>query len=209
MGIALPLSFTMPASPLTGLPMPTVFRTPVVRPVLALLARLLLKLSGWRLMGDVPTAPRYVLIAAPHTSNWDFALMLIAVLKAGIDVHWMGKNSLFKPPFTGLMLWLGGISIDRSQVNKTAAQVIERFRNADELVVLITPEGTRARVERWKTGFYHIAYGAAVPIVLGYVDAATKQLGFGPAFIPTGDLDKDLAEIQAFYRNKVGINRRD
>jgi 1-acyl-sn-glycerol-3-phosphate acyltransferase len=187
--------------------MPTVFRTPIVRPILALLAQALLKLSGWKMTGTTPTVPRYVLIAAPHTSNWDFVLMLMAVLKAGIDVHWMGKHSLFKQPFRSLMLWLGGMPINRSQASRTAAQVIERFQAADELVVLITPEGTRSRVERWKTGFYHIAYGAAVPIVLGYVDAKNKELGFGPSFVPTGDLDKDLADIQVFYRDKSGINR--
>lgn len=188
--------------------MTTVFRTPILRPLLALLARLLLKLSGWQVMGSVPALPRYVLVGAPHTSNWDFLLMLLALLKLDVDVHWMGKHTLFARPFGALMLWLGGIPINRSQASNTATQMIERFRAADELVVLITPEGTRAQVERWKTGFYHIAVGANVPIVLGYIDAATKQLGMGPVFHPSGDLQRDIPLIQAFYADKTGINRR-
>lgn len=187
--------------------MTTVFRTPILRPLLALLARLLLRLSGWQVMGQVPTLPRYVLIAAPHTSNWDFLLMLLAMLKLDVDAHWMGKHTLFARPFGAVMSWLGGIAINRSQASNTATQMIDRFRATDELVVLITPEGTRAQVERWKTGFYHIAVGAEVPIVLGYVDAANKRLGIGPIFKPSGDLHQDLPLIQAFYADKTGINR--
>lgn len=188
--------------------MTTIFRTPILRPSLALLARLLLKVSGWKVVGQTPALPRYVLIAAPHTSNWDFLLMLLAMLQLDVDAHWMGKHTLFARPFGALMLWLGGIPINRSQASNTATQIIERFSTTDELVVLITPEGTRSQVERWKTGFYHIAVGAQVPIVLGYVDAANKTLGLGPLFRPSGDLQQDLPLIQAFYADKTGINRR-
>lgn len=186
----------------------TVFRTPILRPLLAALARALLRLTGWRLVGERPALPRYVLIAAPHTSNWDFPLMLLAVLATGLDVHWMGKHTLFKPPFRRLMLWLGGIPIDRTQAGNTAAQLVARYRGADELVVLITPEGTRSRVERWKTGFYHIAAGAGVPLVLAFVDAGRRELGFGGVFTLSGDLERDLPRIQAFYADKTGIRRR-
>lgn len=117
----------------------------------------------------------------------------------------MGKNSLFPAPFGGLMRWLGGLPIDRSRANNTVAQMIEAYRNSGDLVVLIPPEGTRSRVERWKTGFYHIAHGADVPILLGFLDAGRRQLGFGPLFYPCGDLEDDLYQIQAFYRDKRGV----
>lgn len=185
----------------------TVFRTPLVTTLLRLLARLLLALSGWRVAGAVPTQSRFVLIGAPHTSNWDFVLMLLAVLVSRLEVRWMGKNSLFPAPLGGLMRWLGGIPIDRSKASGVVAQMVERFDGAGQLIVLIPPEGTRSQVERWKTGFYHIAAGANVPIVLGYIDASRKELGFGPAFQPTGDIERDLPQIQQFYADKRGIRR--
>ena len=183
----------------------TIFTTPLVNTGFHVLSRLILKLSGWRIQGQLPSHRRFVLIGAPHTSNWDFILMLLAVFVLRIDVHWMGKDKIFKPPFAGFMRWLGGISIDRSQANNTVEQMIDHYRQHDELIILMTPEGTRSKVERWKTGFYHIAKGAEVPIMLGYLDAATKTLGFGEMFIPTGDIDADMAAIQQFYADKQGL----
>jgi 1-acyl-sn-glycerol-3-phosphate acyltransferase len=183
----------------------TLFRTPVLNRVLGLLAALLLKLIGWRVVGAPPACEKYVLIGAPHTSNWDFPLMLMAVLKLRLDVHWLGKDSLFPPPFAGLMRWLGGIAIDRSKTNRRVAQLVELYQRSRSLVVLIPPEGTRARVERWKSGFYHIAQGAGVPIVLGFVDAGRREVGLGPLFQPSGDFDADMVRIQEFYRDKTGI----
>ncbi|MDX9875424.1 MAG: lysophospholipid acyltransferase family protein [Spongiibacteraceae bacterium] len=185
----------------------TVFRTPLIAPLLRGLARLLLALSGWRVVGEIPRLQRFVLIGAPHTSNWDFILMLLAILTARLDVHWMGKDSLFPAPVGGLMRWLGGIPIDRSKPSGVVAQMVERYAETDALIVLIPPEGTRSRVERWKTGFYHIAAGAEVPIVLGYIDASRKELGFGPAYQPSGDIERDLPEIQHFYHDKRGLRR--
>lgn len=185
----------------------TVFRTPGVTWLLRQLARFILWSIGWRVAGDPPRDGRCVLIGAPHTSNWDFVLMLLAVLSKELDVHWMGKESLFRPPFGGLMRWLGGLSIDRSKPNQMVQQVIDRYRNEAELVVLIPPEGTRSQVERWKTGFYYIAAGAEVPILLGYIDAPRRELGFGPHFHPTGDIERDMPEIRSFYADKRGIRR--
>ena len=186
--------------------MHTVFRTPLLSRLLGWLASVLLRALGWRVVGEVPAQQRkYVLIGAPHTSNWDFPLMLLAVLKVGLDLHWMGKDSLFPFPFRGLMKWLGGIPIDRSQATGQVAQTVARFRASERLVVLIPPEGTRAKVARWKTGFYHIADGAGVPILLGFVDARRKELGFGPLYFPSGDIERDLPEIKAFYQDKQGI----
>jgi len=183
----------------------TVFRVPVLSAALSLLARGVLRAGGWQVIGTLPEQRKYVLIGAPHTSNWDFPLMLLAVLKIGMDVHWLGKNSLFRAPFGGIMRWFGGIAVDRSRANNLVSQMVAQFHARHELVILIPPEGTRAKVERWKSGFYYVAAGAEVPILLGFIDASRKQLGFGPLFYPTGDYDADLREIQRFYRDKKGL----
>jgi len=185
----------------------TLFRTPVLNRLLGLLSTLLLRLLRWRVVGQPPAQRRYVLIAAPHTSNWDFPLMLMAVLKLGLDLHWLGKSSLFPRPFAGLMRWLGGIPIDRSKSNDRVAQLAALYKSSEQLVLLIPPEGTRAQVERWKSGFYYIAHGAGVPVLLGFVDAGRREVGLGPLFFPTGDFAADLAAIQAFYRDKRGLRR--
>lgn len=187
-------------------PMPvTIFSTPLLTPVLRLLAIGLLRLSGWQGIGETPQRQRFVLIGAPHTSNWDFPLMLLVVLKLRLRLYWMGKDSLFPFPVRGLMRWLGGIPIDRSRNHNTVDQVVRLYQQQDELVVLIPPEGTRKRVERWKTGFYHIANNAGVPIMLGYLDAATRSAGLADYFQPTGDAEQDMEQIRAFYADKTAI----
>lgn len=189
--------------------MRTVFRTPVIRTLLRFASSLGLRAAGWRVTGTPPTEKKFVLCGAPHTSNWDFPLMLMVMLKLGMDVHWMGKDSLFRFPFGGLMRWLGGIPIDRSRSNNTVAQMIEVYNKASDLMVLIPPEGTRSRVQRWKTGFYHIAYGAQVPIQLGFLDARTRTAGFGPLFWPSGDIERELPQIQTFFADKQGLRELD
>lgn len=184
----------------------TIFTTPVVNTVLRGVSHVVLKIIGWRVVGELPTKHRFVAIGAPHTSNWDFALMLLAVFVTRMDAHWMGKDALFPKPFVWFVKWMGGISINRSQSNNTVEQMIEHFNDHDELVVIIPPEGTRRRVTEWKTGFYHIAHGANVPIVLGFIDASTKTMGFGEHFVTTGDVDKDMKVIRAFYAKKQGVN---
>lgn len=183
----------------------TVFTTPVVNALFRGLANACLRLSGWRVVGELPKdTPKYVLIGAPHTSNWDFLLMLLAVLHKRMDVHWMGKDGLFRGPMGPVMRWLGGIAIDRSQPNGLVGQMVEVYRQADSMIVTIPPEGTRKKVERWKTGFYWIAHEAGVPIVLGYADFGKKEVGFGPLFHTTGDIGHDMPRIQDFYKDKRG-----
>lgn len=183
----------------------TVFTTPVINTVFRLLANACLRLSGWKVSGELPAnTPKYVLIGAPHTSNWDFVLMLLAVLHKRMDVHWMGKDALFRGPLGPVMRWLGGIAIDRSQPNGLVGQMVEVYRQSDSLIVTIPPEGTRKKVERWKTGFYWIAHEAGVPIVLGYADFGRKSVGFGPLFHTTGDIERDMPLIQDFYKDKQG-----
>lgn len=184
----------------------TVFCTPLLTPLLRLLSSALLGLLGWRTRGMELPQQRFVLIAAPHTSNWDFPLMLLVVLKLRLRVYWMGKHTLFPRGLGWFMRWLGGIPVDRSAAHNVVEQTVRQYQEHDELVILNTPEGTRKKVERWKTGFYHIAHLAQVPILLGYLDTKSKEAGLADSFTPTGDLDRDMAEIRTFYAGKRGIN---
>lgn len=187
----------------------TMFSTPVIAPLLRLLGRLGLRLTGWRTVGNAPDLDKYVLICAPHTSNWDFPMMLFVVLKFRVDVHWMGKHTLFPFPIRALMKWLGGIPINRSAAHNTVEQAAQAFHRSESLVLIITPEGTRSKVDRWKAGFYHIAQRAKVPVQTAFLDVKSKTVGFGPLFEPTGDYDADLARIQAFYQDKQGFRQNE
>jgi 1-acyl-sn-glycerol-3-phosphate acyltransferase len=173
----------------------TVFDTPFLTGLLQRASRWLLKLFGWRLEGQVPELPKMVVIAAPHTSNWDFPLMLAAVFAFRARVRWMAKNSAFPWPVRATMRWLGGIPIDRSQATGVVARAV---------LLVIPPEGTRSRVRYWKTGFYYIACGAGVPLLMTYIDYGRKAVGVGPLLMPTGDIDADMEVIQGFYSNIEG-----
>ncbi|HIF85563.1 MAG TPA: glycerol acyltransferase [Gammaproteobacteria bacterium] len=183
----------------------TVFSTPLITPLLRVIAIVILKLTGWKAVGEEIGNPRFVLIAAPHTSNWDFPLMLLVVLKLRLELYWMGKNSLFPFGFGWLMRWLGGISIDRAKSHNVVNETVRQYREHESLVILIPPEGTRSKVTTWKSGFYHIANNANVPIMMGYIDAATKEAGLADLFHPTGNLKQDIREIRAFYSKKIGL----
>lgn len=132
--------------------------------------------------------------------------MLMVVLKLKLRVFWMGKHTLFPFGLGWFMKWLGGIPINRSAAHNVVNQTVQQYAQHDELIVLVPPEGTRSKVAKWKTGFYHIANNAKVPILLGYVDASIKEAGFADFFTPSGDVDKDMAEIRAFYADKQGLN---
>ncbi|HIN90710.1 MAG: 1-acyl-sn-glycerol-3-phosphate acyltransferase [Pseudohongiellaceae bacterium] len=183
----------------------TVFSTPLITPLLRVIAIVILKLTGWKAVGEEIGNPRFVLIAAPHTSNWDFPLMLLVVLKLRLELYWMGKNSLFPFGIGWLMRWLGGISIDRAKSHNVVNETVRQYREHESLVILIPPEGTRSKVTTWKSGFYHIANNANVPIMMGYIDAATKEAGLADLFHPTGNLKQDIREIRAFYSKKIGL----
>ena len=159
----------------------------------------LYRLAGWKVEGEAPPTGKFVVIAAPHTSNWDLPFMLGVAYKLRIELKWMGKDSLFKPPFGGLMRAMGGIAIDRSKNNDVVAQMVAIYNTADQLAVAIPPEGTRSKVRRWKTGFYNIAHGAGVPIALGFLDYERKVGGIGKIVWTTGDYDRDMIAIKAFY----------
>ncbi|MEM7155500.1 MAG: lysophospholipid acyltransferase family protein [Myxococcota bacterium] len=172
--------------------------------VTAWLGRWWLKTNGWSMAGRIPEPRRFVLIAAPHTSNWDLPYMLAIGWVYGIRVRWMGKHTLFGPPFGWLMRKVGGVPIDRRAPHGVVAQMAERFAQADELMLAVPPEGTRSKREYWKSGFYEIAKAAGVPIVLGYLDFGNKVGGMGPPLVPTGDVVADMDVIREFYREKSG-----
>ena len=169
-------------------------------PRLAALSDWLLARAGWRCAGAPPARGGWVAIGAPHTSNWDFCLMLALALRHRLRVVWLGKHSLFRGPLGWLLRWLGGVPVDRTRANGLVDTAVEAFRTHEDLILVLAPEGTRARGACWKTGFWRIADAAGVPIVLGYVDWRRRIVGLGPAFVTTGDMDADLAAIRAFYR---------
>jgi 1-acyl-sn-glycerol-3-phosphate acyltransferase len=163
-----------------------------------------LRVTGWKAEGDKPTAKKYVLIAAPHTTNWDFFYVLAFARLYDIKISWIGKHTLFRWPFGGLMRRLGGVSVRRHERANVVADMARAFARAESLTLIVPAEGTRSWVPYWKSGFYHIANTARVPIVMGYLDYKRKRGGFGPAIMPTGNLRYDMDRIRAFYADKIG-----
>jgi 1-acyl-sn-glycerol-3-phosphate acyltransferase len=171
---------------------------------MAWIGKAFLKIMGWHMEGVIPDISKYVIIAAPHTTNWDFPITLAIAFALRMKIYWMGKTAMFFWPFKGIMRWLGGIPIDRSQSNNMVEQSIQAFKRLEKLIMIVPPEGTRKKVSYWKTGFYRIAQGANVPIVLGYLDYKRKTGGIGPTFYPTGNIEKDMLLIKAFYAAITG-----
>lgn len=174
----------------------------IVRPFLA---RAYWALSRYTVKSEPPASGSAVLIGAPHTSNWDFVLMLAICWHHGFAPLWLGKHTLFKPPFGPVMRALGGIPVNRSNPGRLVADVVARMREGQHFLV-VTPEGTRGRGKMWKSGFYRIARDADLPVVLGYVDSATKTTGLGPTIHLSGDVRADMDRIRAFYADIRGIN---
>ncbi len=161
----------------------------------------LFRQRGWRLEGTAPSSKRYVILGAPHTSNWDFVFFLGATHHFGIIPRFMGKKSLFRWPLTRFMFDMGGVPVDRTKRGNYAEAMIATFTSHDEFALVIAPEGTRSAVGKWRSGFWHIASGAGVPIVPAWVDNRTMRGGLGPEIMPSGDYEADMARIAAFYRS--------
>jgi len=159
-----------------------------------------LRLRGWRLEGRLPDVPRVVVAAAPHTSNWDYLYMLAAGLVWDAPVTFFAKHTLFRGPLGWLLSALGGVPVDRSRLNGLASWAVDQFRRRERFLLVIPPEATRRRASHWNPGFYWIAAAARVPIVLGYADYARRVVGIGPAIVPSGDVEADMASIREFYR---------
>ena len=186
----------------------TIFSTPIVNSMLRGFSVVCLRLMGWKVLGALPAhASKSVLIAAPHTSNWDLPYTLMVAFVLRLNVYWMGKASIFRFPFGPVMRWLGGIAVDRSKANNLVAASAQALVVSQSPVQLIVPpEGTRSKVRYWKTGFYRIAQTAQVPIVMAYMDYERKVSGLGPLFMPSGDIDADMLQIKAFYAPFKGKN---
>jgi 1-acyl-sn-glycerol-3-phosphate acyltransferase len=170
-----------------------------------LIGEAFLRVAGWKVEGERPPVDRYVIIAAPHTSNWDMPFMLAFAFIYDIPVKWMGKHTLFEGPKGTFFKWLGGMPIIRHRPGGVVGQMIEAFENNESLVLMVPAEGTRSHVDYWKSGFYHIACGADVPVVLSYLDFGKKVGGIGPALKMTGDISADMDKIRAFYAGMQGF----
>lgn len=168
------------------------------------LARWLLHVTGWQLVGERPQCDHYVLIAAPHTSNWDFPMMLMFAAAFDIKVTWMAKHSLFYPPFGWIMRAVGGMPITRHKNRNVVSAMIDAFKRDDHLVLVVPTEGTRERSEYWKSGFYHIARQANVPIVPSFLDFGRKRGGFGPALTVSDNVRVDMQYFRDFYHGMQG-----
>ena len=166
----------------------------------------LLKLLGWSIHMELPKVPKYIMVGAPHTSNWDWVLMLLLTRAINLRLHWAAKDSAFRGPFGSIMRALGGIPINRRERTSMVDQIVEVFNNSDEFVLAITPEGTRSKVSTWKTGFYHIAQKANVPIFLVALDGTNRKIIGHLSFHPSGDILADMDIIRGFYAGKKGIN---
>lgn len=181
---------------------------PTAKPRLTLsmrLARLLLRLIGWRLIDNLPPTTKFVAVGAWHTSNWDFILALLAHWGLGVKLHFIGKKELIEGKLGWLMRRLGVIGVDRSKPNNFVETIRQLFSERDELRIIVPAEGTRSKTRYWKTGFYYMALAANVPIAFAIIDAGRKVIGIDGYFYPTGDREADLAKVKAFYQGTRGL----
>jgi 1-acyl-sn-glycerol-3-phosphate acyltransferase len=161
---------------------------------------------GWEFVDEFPNLPKMVLIVAPHSSNWDFVVGVAVMFALGFEAHFVGKRELFRGPLGVMMRWLGGIPVDRRSPQGLVGELQETLSRHDRMILAITPEGTRKPVTEWKSGFYHIALAAGLPIAPAYFDNTARRVGFFPVMLPTGDAERDIAALRARY---AGLLRRD
>jgi len=188
----------------------TIFNTPILSPILRWLSLILLKLLGWRAINNLPHVPRKaVMIAAPHTSNWDFALFLMIVFALRLNLNVLIKHTVFVFPIGIFLRYCGALPVDRRAAGARVLNTAKMFDENDDMLLLITPEGTRSPRTEWKTGFYRIAEAAGVPVLIAYVDVKKKCAGLDYAMTPSGDVEADMAEVYAFYDDKTGVVARN
>lgn len=169
--------------------------------------RTVLRLGGWRISGRFPDHRRLVIVAAPHTSGWDAVWGLAAKLALGLDIRFMAKKELFWGPLGWLLCWLGGIPTDRAAPGGMVGEMSRTMRQVDLMWLALAPEGTRKRVERWKTGFWRIAHPAGVPVLCAYFHYPDRTIGIDRLFELSDDMEADIARIRAWYRPWVGKHR--
>jgi len=187
----------------------TIFNTPILSGIFHNLSLFFMRLAGWRIDGTLPELPKFVLIAAPHTSNWDFVLFLGAIFTLRANVKYMGKAELFRPPHGWFFYYCGGVPVDRKKSTGLVNQMVEACNKSEQFILIIAPEGTRHHVSEWKRGFYHIAKGAGIPIVMAQVDGKIKTIHIlKNVFQPTDDIEADMKAITGSFDGMVGINPR-
>ena len=169
-----------------------------------LIGRVFMLLAGWRVEGRIPSCNKVIIIAAPHTTNWDFVYLLGAAFQLGLSVKWLGKKSLFSFPFSWFMKRLGGGAVDRGKSSGMVDQVSEAILCVSKISLVVPPSGTRGRTDYWKSGFYHIAKSANVPLICGYLDYEKKIAGLGPCFFVSSSVKDDMNKLRDFYKDKVG-----
>jgi 1-acyl-sn-glycerol-3-phosphate acyltransferase len=177
---------------------------PHVGPIRHWIGRLWLKAFGWKIEGEVPPVSRAVFVANPHTSGWDLPFTLAVAWSMHMNVSWIGKNNLFVGPLRWFFRALGGVPVDRSKNGNQVQKIADAILREDRCFLVIAPEGTRKRKDHWKSGFYHIAREAGVPLLLAFMDYTKKVGGLGPSFVPTGDIKRDMDVIREFYRGRDG-----
>jgi 1-acyl-sn-glycerol-3-phosphate acyltransferase len=164
----------------------------------------LLSLFGWNLEKKIPEDNKILIIGAPHTSNWDFPLTLLAMSALGLRFSWIGKHTLFRGPIGMLYRKIGGIPVNRKASSGFIHQIVQSFATRDVLRLAIAPEGTRSKEDHWKAGFYRIAVQADIKICLGFIDYTTKTIGLGPTLMPSKNIVADFELIKEFYKEKAG-----
>jgi 1-acyl-sn-glycerol-3-phosphate acyltransferase len=170
-----------------------------------LLAELALRLTGWRFDGALPDLPKFLIIVAPHTSNWDFLVGVMAMYALGIRGTFLGKHTLFRWPLGPFMRFLGGVPVDRTSPADVVEQSVAFIARSERVIFVLSPEGTRRRLEKWKTGFWRLAHGASIPIVPVAFDFARRRFVLNPPFVTTGDLDADLTALRSHFRSAMAL----
>ena len=186
----------------------TIFNTPVLSSIYHHLAKIIMRAVGWRVEGTLPDIPKFVLIGAPHTSNWDFLLFLGVIFSLRANVRFMGKSEMFRFPIGWFFRFCGGVPVDRKKSTGLVEQMVKVCNESEKFILTIAPEGTRHQVTEWKRGFYHIAKSAGIPIVMAVVDGRHKTVRIGQIFHPTGDIEADMKSIQGVFEGVTGIKSR-
>ena len=188
----------------------TLFTTPILSPILRVISRVILKIIRWRVVGSIPTDQRkYVLIVAPHTSNWDFVLFVLAVSVLRLKPSVLIKSTLFVGPLGWFLRYCGGIPVNRSQASSLVSYIASIYQENEDFVLIVTPEGTRSPNANWKRGFHHVATAAQVPIVIVYVDSVIKTIGVEGMMEPSDDVDGDLLILKKFFDTKSGLKPKN
>lgn len=169
------------------------------------IGQFILSAFGWRLVGELPKFDKYMVVVAPHTSNWDFFIFVVVKMITGIKIVFIGKHTIFIGPIGWVLRKLGGVPVDRSGSHNVVDTIVAEFKRRDKMIFALSPEGTRSYLDHWKSGFYHIARNANVPVLAAFLDTSTKTIGWGPVFELSNDKDADLAKLADFYKDKKGF----